>query len=59
MIGNGRGLLDEKGLGDVAMATGGRDSIATGKGLLWRWGIVAMVIRKGCYGNLVTIAMVM
>ena len=49
MIWNGRGLLDKKGLEekvleDVAMATGGRGSIATGKGLLWRWGMVAMVM---------------
>ena len=51
MIGNGRGLLDEKGLEDVAMATGGRGSIAIGKGLLWRWEVVAMEMGGGCYGD--------
>ena len=42
MIGNGKEVLDEKGLEDVAMATGERDTITTGKGcygdgrwLLW------------------------
>ena len=47
MIGNGKGLLDEKGLEEkvleeVAMATGERDTIITGEGcygdgrwLLW------------------------
>ena len=37
MIGNGKGLLDQKGLKekvleDVAMATGERDTITTGEG---------------------------
>ena len=65
MIENGRGLLDEKGLEDVAIATGEGILWQQGKGcyrvrrwLLWRWEVVAMVIRKGCYGNLVTVAMV-
>ena len=43
--------LEEKGLEDVAMATGGRGSIATGKGLLWRWEVVAMEMGDGCYGD--------
>ena len=50
VIGNGKGLLNEKGLEEkvleeVAMATGERDTITTGEGcygdgrwLLWRWG---------------------
>ena len=65
VIGNGKGLLDEKGLEDVAIATGERDTITTGEGcygdgrwLLWRWEMVAMEMGDGCYGDLVTVAMV-
>ena len=50
MIGNGKGLIDEKGLEEVAMATGERDTITTGEGcygdgrwLLWRGEMVAIV----------------
>ena len=50
VIGNGKEVLDEKGLEDVAMATGERDTMTTGEGcyrgrrwLLWRWEMVAMV----------------
>ena len=55
MIGNGKEVLDEKGLEekvleDVAMATGEKDTITIGEGcyrgrrwLLWRWEMVAMV----------------
>ena len=50
VIRNGKGLLDEKGLEEVAMATGERDTIITGEGcygdgrwLLWGWEMVAMV----------------
>ena len=50
MIGNGKGLLDEKGLEDVAMAIGERILWQQGKGcygdgrwLLWGWEMVAMV----------------
>ena len=57
------GVLDEKGLEekvleDVAMATGEREAITTGKGcyrdrrwLLWRWEMVAMGMGDGCYGD--------
>ena len=55
VIGNGKRLLDEKGLEEkvlegIAMATGERDTITTGEGcygdgrwLLWGWEMVAMV----------------
>ena len=70
VIGNGKRLLDEKGfeekvLEGVAMATGERDTITTGEScygdgrwLLWRWEIVAMGMGDGCYGDLVTVAIV-
>ena len=70
MIRNGKEVLDEKGLEekvveDVAMATGERDTIKTGESyyrgrrwLLWRWEMVAMEMGDGCYGDLVTVAMV-
>ena len=63
VIRNGKGLLDEKGLEEkvlegVAMATGERGTITTGKGcygdgrwLLWRWEIVTMGMGDGCYGD--------
>ena len=57
--------LEEKVLEDVAMATGKREAITTGKGcyrdrrwLLWRWEMVVMEMGEGCYGDLVTVAMV-
>ena len=56
VIRNGKGLLDEKGLEEVAMATGKRDTITTGEGcyedgrwLLWRWEMVAIGMGDGCY----------
>ena len=69
MIGNGKEVLDEKGLEekvleDVAMAIGKREAITTGKGcysgrrwFLWRWEMVSMEMGDGCYGDLVTVAM--
>ena len=69
VIRNGKEVLDEKGLEEkvlegVAMATGERDTITTGKGcyrgrrwLLWRWEMVAMEMGDGCYGDLVAVTM--
>ena len=43
VIGNGKGILDEKGLEEVAMATGERDTITTGE--------VCYGDGDGCYGD--------